>query len=150
MSRNTLIPVVLLALVTCTVLSAGDVYTGVAPTTATYAFDKRTDLEKLEDRVNEMAFHLDEALYVIDANEERIDQLESALAENQAFTNGLKDCITINNTSMTLTADRINLNTLRVAITAPRTTVDGVLECDKLKTDSVDADSYTPGAGNIW
>ncbi|MEQ9410933.1 MAG: hypothetical protein RIK87_24690 [Fuerstiella sp.] len=150
MSRFQLMPFALLTLVTYSVLSASDVYTGVAPQRVTAVLDNRTDLERLQDQVDDLADQLDDALFALDVSNSRIVALETSLADNQTFIDALRARVTISGSSMTLSADRINLNAARVDINAPRTTVDGSLEADEIHTDWVDAESYTPGAGNIW
>ena len=58
MTRNTLLAVAAIALASSSILSAGDVFNGVTPRTATLASDRRTEMQRLQDQVDEMAFLL--------------------------------------------------------------------------------------------
>ena len=150
MSRNFVFAVVVLALGASSVWSAGLVYTGAKPTTATKAYDKRTDLEKLQDEVDDMAFYLAEALAVIESQQEQIDSLLVVQNQNQSFIDDLQDTIRIDDSGLTLSASVITLNAATVDINAASTEAAGSIECTTLITDSVVSESYTPGAGNVW
>ncbi len=146
MSRTHLFAVALLALATTTLVPAADVYTGPKPTTAVSALDSRTELERLQDQVDELAFFLAEAQFLIDAQQGQI----KALQANQEFVDGLKNSISVTSKGLTIQALRITLDAARVDILADLTMASGELECESLVTESVDAESYTSGAGNIW
>jgi hypothetical protein len=47
-------------------------------------------------------------------------------------------------------ASQIKLTASQVGITTGMAKFDGVVQCDTLIANSVVAQSYTPGAGNLW
>ena len=149
MSRNIVFAVVLLALGTSAVWSDVLVYTGDKPTSVTKAYDKRTDLEKLQDEVDDLAFLLGDAYGVIAAQQQQIDSLLSVQNQNQGFIDDLQDTILIDDSSLTLFATGITLDAVKVDINAATTESDGIIECTTVITESVVSENYTPGAGNV-
>ncbi len=143
MTRNTLLAVAAIALASSSILSAGDVFNGVTPRTATLASDRRTEMQRLQDQVDEMAFLLGEALFAIDDQQSESAATQTELDANQVYVDELKRMITVSGTRLTLRASRITLD-------SELTVANGELECDLLTTEAVDSESYTPGAGNVW
>lgn len=62
--------------------------------------------------------------------EEKVARLESAIAVTQ-------------NREVTISGSRLNVDT-------PTTHTTGVVNCNTLVAQTVNAQTYTPGAGNIW
>ena len=65
--------------------------------------------------------------------------------------------ITIDPSGVTIQTSTVNVNASQVTVTAPNVKVDaaistfaGLLKCDILKATTVIAETYTPGAGNVW
>ena len=173
MSRNTLLAIVVISLVSSSLLTAADFYTYTGEAPVTYDVrensirDNRTEMEKLSDKVDEMEFFLNETMYLVDEQEQRIEELEASIAtvelHNELLQN-LSAHLLFGDDEITVTAERINLVATRVDIAADRTTVDDLeaedieaddieaddVEVDTLTAEEVDSESYTPGAGNVW
>lgn len=157
MSRNTVFAVVLLALGMSSVLPAADRYTGTEPTTITDAFDKRTEIEKLQDQLDDLASSFDLAHDMIYDQQQQINALQASQNPDQNYIDVLKSMISVDSAGVTITASSISLDAAIVDIVAASVDIDagltevsGTLECNTLISESVDAESYTPGAGNVW
>ncbi len=151
MSRNSAIAVVLVALLTTSVLTAGEFFSGAAPKgTPILASDKRTDFERLQDRVDDLAFFLAEAEFAIQDQQQQINDLLAVQNQNQEFIDDLAGMISVDAVGLTITAPVITLDAAVVDLDAANANVKGIMKSQTVITKSVIAESYTPGAGNIW
>lgn len=165
MSHKTVCTMLALSLCLSLQASAVDVYSGPKIISAPLATDQRTDFERLEDRVNELAFLVEEAHAIIILQRQQIKSLQSAQKASQGSLTGLLSKISVSDNSIVLSASTVKLEAAQIDLSAPLTKAlgeiesswltaeliqAGTIECDNIIADDAAADSYQPGAGNVF
>lgn len=110
-----------------------------SPQIVTQSSDTDALVETLRQRINDL--------------ESRIADLESVITlQNQdVVINAPKSVLIQGMDTVELSAgSKVKITASMIETGAPTVKCSGILECDTLVANTVDATTYTPGAGNIW
>ena len=131
------------------------VYLGPKPTDVTSAADQRTELEKLQDKVDKLSESLWSAHYLIGVQENKLavqqEQLDACLDVMIAYE--IEDRPVLEELAASVQRDsdgRVTISGSRIDLNADTVDADGEILCDTLTAEFVDGESYDPGAGNVW
>lgn len=126
-------------------------YRGTAP--AISILDDRSEIDKLEDRVEDLEFENGQQQHQIDLLIALTEQLQvslTAATEELSGIAALNDYIVVVDDDLIIEARDIQIVAEGITFDAEKVEATDELICEKLTADEVDADSYDPGAGNVW
>ncbi len=109
---------------------------------ASLVAQQQSQINSLQQQLTTQANAIEMQISDTEAISDRVTAFEQVFD----FSDGV---LTINFAAIAINADQVSISSPNVEFDA-QVEVHGLLEAGCIKTESIDAETYTPGAGNIW